>query len=129
MQKLLSIFLVAIAVAGCGGNTNRPAPGTDVVKTYPPHDRPIPVVRGDLPPGTKYEVLALVKSSRSGYGSDVDVERQIAANGRALGADVIIKVNVWRQPNGMVWAAPHADWLAGELLQPETVQLHQTPGA
>jgi hypothetical protein len=120
---------VGLAVAGCAANSTTPIAGTETVKTYPAHTRPLRLVLGDLPPGTQYEVLAKVKAIDGYYGSSDGVERKIAEDARQIGADAIIQTKIWFAPRAFAWAAPHAEGVAVKLAQPESVDFEKLPGS
>ena len=127
MRRLLGAFLILL-LAACAENTTTPVAGTEVVKTYPAHDRQVRVIRGELPPGTDYEVLGKVKAIEDGYGELAQAERKIAQSARAIGADAIIQVKVWHAPRAFSWASPHAEGTAVKLRRPESVNLDAVPG-
>jgi hypothetical protein len=130
MRKLASIFML-ILLAACAEATTSAPPGTAtdaVVKTYPPHQRKIRVVRGDLPSGASYEVLGKVKAIKAWYGELSSAEEEIADRARAIGADAIIQEKAWHAPRAFSWAAPHAEGLAVKILKPDSINLEAVPG-
>jgi hypothetical protein len=127
MRKLVGAFLILL-VSACAENTTTPVAGTEAVKTYPAHNRQVKLVQGELPPGTDYEVLGKVKAIDAWYGGSENVEREIAQDARALGADAVIQVKIWFAPRALAWAAPHAEGMAVKLRRPESVDLNSLPG-
>jgi len=127
MRKLAVVILIML-VGACAENTTTPVADGGTVKTYAAHGRQVRVVRGDLPPGTEYEVLAKVKAIEGWYGELAQAERKLAEDGRTIGADAIIQVKVWHAPRLGSWAAPHAEGVAVKILKPESVNLDAVPG-
>jgi hypothetical protein len=127
VKNLIGICLILV-LAACAARTTTPAPGSEALKTYPAHAKQVRVVRGELPPGTNYEVLGKVKAIEGWYGQLSAAERKIADDARAIGADAVIQVKVWHAPRAFTWAAPHAEGLAVKLAAPESVNLDQVPG-
>jgi hypothetical protein len=127
MRKLVGAFLILL-VAACAENTTTAVSGSEPVKTYPAHGRQVRIVRGELPPGTDYEVLGKVKAIEGWYGELAQAERKIAESARAIGADAVIEVKVWHAPRLGTWAAPHAEGVAIKLRQPESLNLDTVPG-
>jgi uncharacterized protein YbjQ (UPF0145 family) len=128
MRKLACVFLL-ILVAACSERSTLPPPGVDsVVKTYPAHERKVRLVKGDLPSGTRYEVLGKIKAIEDFYGPQSKAETSLAGIARTMGADAVINERAWHSPRLFAWAVPHAEGTAVKILSTASVDLDAVPG-
>lgn len=127
-MRILAVICLTLLFVGCSERQTMPPPGATAVKSYPAHGKQVRIVRSDLPAGSNYEVLAMVKAIEGGYGELATAERKLADDARSLGADAVINVKVWHAPRLGAWAAPHAEGLAVKITRPESVNLDQVPG-
>jgi uncharacterized protein YbjQ (UPF0145 family) len=128
IRRLASVTLLVL-VAACTVQSTMPPPGADaVVKTYPAHERKVRLVKGDLPSGTRYEVLGKVKAIENFYGPQSKAEASLAGIARGIGADAVINERAWHAPRAFAWAVPHAEGTAVKILSPPKVDLDTIPG-
>jgi hypothetical protein len=136
MRRWPGVLLILL-LAACSGNnaTNTaPPPAADSTAaassklTYPPTTGRIRIIMGDLPEGTDYFVLEPLHVETGWYGELDEAKRLLADRARKLGADAVIKADVWHSPSGISWASPHGKGLAVKLRQPESVDLEAVPG-
>jgi uncharacterized protein YbjQ (UPF0145 family) len=129
MTRWLAGVLLLVLISACSERDTMPPPGADsVVKTYPAHDRKVRLVKGDLPAGTRYEVLGKIKAIEDFYGPQSKAETTLAGLARNIGADAVINERAWHAPRAFAWAVPHAEGTAVKLLSPPKVDLDTVPG-
>ena len=129
----LFFCLFVIAFAGCSAHSPFIAVNTTDVsrsgKSFPPHSERVFVTNQSLPQSVRYDIVGNIDVGSNWYGSNDKAHRMLADKARELGANAVIQVNVWRQPSGSSWAAPHARGTAVKILDPEKAKLDGLPGS
>lgn len=129
--------LLSLALLGlCACSAHHPLnvrPRTDLLPdpelVIVAHDRPVYVTRAALPPTLSVDVLGVVDVGSVWYGGEDVALQALADGGRALGADAVVAVELWHQPSGFAWHAPHGRGTAVRLRQREASEALPGPGA
>ncbi len=85
------------------------------------------MTEGILPQGT-YEVIGKIDVGSVWHGDLSRSEKALANHARAMGADAVIEMKLWHQPEGWSWAAPQGSGIAVKLTDPGSVDLNAVPG-
>jgi hypothetical protein len=127
----LSILTAVLLVAACSPHgVFNPVGGGELTmassgKTYPPTTNQIRMIEGSLPEGT-YQTIGQIDVGSGYYGDLKSSEKALADRARSVGADAVINMKLWHQPQGFSWAAPQG--VAVKLTDPANVDLNKVPG-
>jgi hypothetical protein len=126
-----STLSILMLIAACaphdpfgGGNDLTLAPAG---KTYPPTTAQVRMIEGTLPEGT-YQTIGQLDVGTAWYGDLKSSEKALADRARSVGADAVIDMKLWHQPQGFSWAAPQGSGVAVKLTDPTSVDLNKVPG-
>jgi hypothetical protein len=122
-QLLFAIFML---LAGCSPhnpfNVVDRTESSPVQNTFPPTYDKVFVTRNPLPPTVAFVPISRIDVGKVWYGSNYDAIDAIVERARALGANAVIEVQTWHQPDGWSWAAPHGSGEAVHITDPKSLE-------
>lgn len=135
MKKVSIVWLVApLFLGGCAVHSpmlgfNRTELTHLSGQTYPAHTDQIFVSTAKLPASIQYERIGQVDVGKVWWGDYDWVKKDMADHAREVGGNAVVEVNVWKQPAGWAWAAPHGNGQIIKVLNPAALQSSGVAGS
>ncbi|MDR0251115.1 MAG: hypothetical protein LBI35_07410 [Burkholderiales bacterium] len=135
-RVLIALVIVScVALNGCTGAKSQYASGERVkgaklIRNNPDaHDRPILMLRSELPKEVKIEIIGEVRSNNKFYGGLGRVMEDMAYKARLAGADAVININIKWRPTVLAAVAGSAAGVAVKIIDNGGVDLNALPDA
>ncbi len=134
MKKLLWLLPVAAVLAGCAGARSTVYEGERVgrARMLPKEevqlDKPILMIKGNLPPEMKVEVIGEVRANQAFYGDTSRVYASMAAKARQVGADAVVQVKVKYRVSALAWSAPTVSGVGVKIIDAGGIDIKKIDG-
>lgn len=132
---LLGAVAAVIALQGCSAARSTIHEGQHVSRAKPlpkdeqlKEDQPILMIKGNLPPNVKVEVIGEVNANSGRYSSMDRMYKELAIRARRVGADAVVNVNVKYRVTGFAWAAPTVAGVAVKVVDDGGVDIKKLDG-
>lgn len=134
MKSAVLIVAMVAVLAGCAGARSTVYEGERVgrAKQLPREEvqleKPILMIKGNLPPEVKVEVLGEVRAHQAFYGDTGRVYASMAAKARQIGADAVVQVKVRYRVAAFAWGAPSIAGVGVKIVDSGGVDIKKLDG-
>ena len=131
---LFSVLAVTLALQGCSSARStihqgeRVSAAKRIAKDDVEKEKPILMVKGNLPEEVKVEILGEVRAHAHRYSTMDRMYNELAIRARYVGADAVIGVNTKIRVTFSAWAAPSIAGVAVKIVDDGGVDIKKLDG-
>ena len=128
MKKIfIALLLASSFLSGCAVHSpmlgfNRTVLTNQTKANYASHTNEVFVTKAKLPESIPYEHICKVDVGKVWWGGHGWVMKDMANRARKVGGNAVVEVNVWKQPSGWAWAAPHGNGQIIKVADPQALK-------
>jgi len=125
MSRALCLMLLALSLAGCGGQTLQAPPASPT--PTPAAQRILMIRSATLPPSVTYDIIGPLAVRKLSFGAVEWALQQLAQQAREVGANAVADVAISFAPSWLGVANPHGKGVAIRILSPSLEEVANMP--